>query len=238
MAPATDVDVRSASERTFATPELMEHILSFLIDKLHQIRYGEDPRSVKTYKNADWLLHLLHCSEVNRTWNHGIRGSKVLQRALFLEPDQRQGRNWDVNLPKSSVIGPHLQAPVLNPIIQTIFKAYHFRYWHLSLEASNNKYTAYLIITRRDLPDLGALAKTGQGRTISRMLLSQPPCTALDSVVWGDRDETRDYVGRTTTLRDSRIYCEDGLTLEIVHDRVAEMFEEHPDVVAIKLVTM
>ncbi|TKA80646.1 hypothetical protein B0A55_01859 [Friedmanniomyces simplex] len=232
------MDVRTATERTFATPELLEYVLSYLLADLRRINYGEDPRSVRTYANTDTLLHLLHCSEVNRTWYQCIQGSRHLQRALFLHPEQRLGRSWDLAIP-DPVIAKSAEAPVLNPIIQTLFKTYHFRYWHLSLEASGNKHCAYLIITRRDLPpDIPKRSRTGQGRTISRMLLSQPPCTVLEATIWEERDETKDYVGRTAALREPRIGCEEGLTLEVVHERVRGMFGEHPDVAAIKLTTV
>ncbi|KAK3109875.1 hypothetical protein LTR53_016411, partial [Teratosphaeriaceae sp. CCFEE 6253] len=230
-------DVRTAIVRTFATPELFECIMSCLLDDLFLIKYGEDPRSTETYQNADTLLHLLHCSQVNRTWCFNIWSSKHGQRALFLSPEQKRGRSWDLDNAPPVRLRSELHAPVLNPIIQTIFKAYHYRFWHLSFEASGNKYCAYLIITRRDLPDLAARARTGQGRTIQRMLLSQPPCTALDATIWEEKDESKEYLGRTTVLREPRISCGDGLTLGMVHESVNEMFREHPDVAAIKLTT-
>ena len=133
---------------------------------------------------------------------------------------------------------PPLQAPNLNPIIQTIFNTYHFRFWHLSLEVSGNKHCAYLIITRRDLPALQQRSETGQGKTISNMLLSQPPCTVLEATIWEERDETKDYVGRTTALQKPIISCEYGLTIGMVHERVGEMFREYADVAAIKLTTL
>ncbi|KAK5740903.1 hypothetical protein LTR17_004257 [Elasticomyces elasticus] len=225
------MDLRPASERVFATPELFEYILSWLLTDAHPVGYGEDPRSFTTYDNCALLLHLLRCSEVNQVWYQCMKGSKNLQRNLFLHPEQRPGRSWDVVTMSDN-------APVLNPIIQTIFSTYHFRYWHLSLEASGNKYCAYLIITRRDLPNIASRLKSGQGRTISRMVLSQPPCTVLEATIWEEKDETKDYVGRTAVLKNPRIVCEDGLTLGIVHERVQQMLSGHPDVAAIKLTTV
>ena len=70
------------------------------------------------------------------------------------------------------------------------------------------------------------------------MLLSQPPCTALEATIWDERDETKDYVGRTMELRDEMIRCEEGLTIGMVQRRVKEMFDEHKDVSAIKLTTV
>lgn len=133
---------------------------------------------------------------------------------------------------------PSLRAPVLNPIIQVTFPSYHFRFWHLSLEASGNKHCAYMIITRRDLPALDMRERTGQGRIISEMLLSQPPCIALEATIWEERDETKDYVGRTSSFSDPVIRCDTGLTIGVVHGRVGEMFKEHTDVAAIKLTTL
>ena len=67
------------------------------------------------------------------------------------------------------------------------------------------------------------------------MLLSQPPCTALEATIWDERDETKDYVGRTMELRDEMVRYEEGLTIGMVQRRVKEMFDEHKDVSAIKL---
>jgi hypothetical protein len=60
----------------------------------------------------------------------------------------------------------------------------------------------------------------------------------LEATIWDERDETKDYVGRTMELRDSVISNDGGLTIGMVHEKVAEMFAEHPDVSAIKLTTM
>lgn len=70
------------------------------------------------------------------------------------------------------------------------------------------------------------------------MLLSQPPPTALEATIWEERDETKDYVGRTSALADPSIVSETGVTIGLVHERVAKMFDEHQDVAAIKLTTV
>ena len=88
------------------------------------------------------------------------------------------------------------------------------------------------------MPDLKARATSNQGRNVSNMLLSQPPCTALEATIWDERDETKDYVGRTMELRNPLVKSEGGLTVGMVQERVKEMFMEHPDVAAIKLTTM
>lgn len=108
-----------------------------------------------------------------------------------------------------------------------------YSFWHLSLEACGHMHTAYMIITRRDLPSQHVIVS----HSISNMLLSQPPCKALEATIWEERDETKDYLGRTRTLKDSLIACEEGLTMGLVHRKVAAMFLEHPDVAAIKLTT-
>ena len=237
-----------ASERTFATPELLEHILTFLLCQLLRLTDQEDPRSVKIRGNAIVLRHLLRCSEVGRGWNQCIIGSKRLQRALFLLPDHNTTRSWDLSTSITSApharqlysysTAPYLRAPQLNPIIQTTFSAYHFRFWHLSLENTGNKHCAYLIVTRRDLPAVGLRQRTGQGKNVSDMLLSQPPSTALEATIWEERDETKDHAGHTSALKDPVIECEEGITIGLVHKRVCRLFDDHRDVMAIKLTTL
>lgn len=235
----------SATNRVFATPELLERILLCLCDQLQSLTDQEDPRSVRTHSNAAKLHQLMRCSEVGRPWLQCMQGSKRLQRALFRAPDEKTRRSWHfagtprIEQPRlrSSYRAPSIRAPILNPILQVTFPTYHFRYWHLSLEASGNKHCAYMIITRRDVPAWHRRSVTGQGRGISDMLLSQPPCTSLEASIWDERDETKDYVGRTTSLDDPLITCDRGLTMGLVHQRVCEMFDAHRDVAAIKLTT-
>lgn len=88
------------------------------------------------------------------------------------------------------------------------------------------------------MPALQFRASTRQGKTLSDMFLSQPPCTSLEAIIWEERDETQEYVGRTTTLNDPLIKCSDGLTLGMVHEHLGKMFSEHSDVAAIKLTTI
>jgi hypothetical protein len=235
----------SSTERVFALPELLEPILLYLLEELSPLSYQEDPRNSRVYNNANVLQHLLNCNQVCKQWKSAIQHSTPIQRALFLLPDAHSDRTWtqdhsktdDMDVEASPIQSP-IQPPTLNPIIQTTFKSYHFRYWHLSFEASGNKHCAYMIIERRDIPDFKARAITGQGRNISDMLLSQPPCTALEATIWDERDETKDYVGRTTELQDPVISNDGGLTIGMVQKKVAEMFAEHRDVSAIKLTTM
>jgi hypothetical protein len=230
----------SSSERVFALPELLEPILLCLLEDLSPLEYQEDPRNSRVYNNADILRHLLSCTQVCKQWKSTIQHSSPIQRALFLLPDPNSNRTWTQGHSGRNDVDPKtipLQPPTLNPIIQTTFKNYHFRYWHLSFEASGNKHCAYMIIEKRDMPDFKARAISGQGRKVSDMLLSQPPCTALEATIWDERDETKDYVGRTMELRDSVVSNDEGLTIGMVQRKVAEMFAEHPDVSAIKLTT-
>lgn len=228
-------------ERVFALPELLEPILLCLLEDLSPLEYQEDPRNARVSSNADILRHLLSCNQVCKQWKSTIKNSAPIQRALYLLPDPNSNRTWTqghIERNHSDLMTNPPQPPTLNPIIQTIFKSYHFRYWHLSFEASGNKHCAYLIIEKRDIPDFKYRAATGQGRNVSNMLLSQPPCTVLEATIWDERDETKDYVGRTMELRDGMVRCEGGLTIGMVQERVKEMFDEHPDVSAIKLTTV
>ena len=237
--------IGSAPQRTFATPELLEHILDYLLVFLLPLTDQEDPRSVRVYSNASVLRHLVRCTRVSRDWQQCILGSSRLRRAIFWEADPKTTRSWNMAASAtrarrlySYYTAPHLRAPQLNPVIQTTFAAYHFRFWHLSLESTGNKHCAYLIITRRDVPAVKLQEQTGQGKSISKMLLSQPPCTSLEATIWEERDETKDYVGRTSRLQDPIVRCESGVTIGMIHERVAKMFDEHLDVTAIKLTTM
>ena len=165
----------TATERVFITPELLEQILLRLQDQLLPLTDQEDPRSVKTHSNSTALQHLLRCTEVNTIWQQTIVGSKRLQRALFLASNVKSSRSWsiagsvqseEIQL-RSYYRAPTMRAPILNPIIQSTFPSYHFRFWRLSLEASGNKYTAYMIITRRDLPAIHTRFNSVRGRSIS-----------------------------------------------------------------------
>ncbi len=235
----------SAAQCVLGSPELLAHILSYLLCQLLPLTDQEDPRSVRVYGNARILKQLLRCSEVNWTWYRCIlQDSKQFRDALFLQPNEHSTRPWDFGVGAtratrlhSYCTTPHQRAPRLNPIIQTTFGPYHFRFWHLNPASSGNRHVAYLIITRKNIPAVSLRSSTGQGRTISRMLLSQPPPTAMEATIWEERDETRDYVGRTTSLRDPVIRCTTGVTIGLVHDMVSKMFDEYRDVAAIKLTT-
>lgn len=235
----------AAVEAVFAVPELLEHILTYLLSDLLLLTDGEDPKSVRVHSNARVLRHLLRMTEVSRSWRHCVYGSNRLLRALFLLPDRGTRRSWihSANHIRSRLRGsyytaPSMRAPQLNPIIQSAFPCYEFRFWRLDPEKTGNKYCASLIIARRDIPDVKSRIVTGLGKSVSDMLLAQPPCTALQAKIHDERDETRDYTGRTIVLKDPLIQCDYGVTLGMVHDFVAKMFDEHWDVAAIKLTTI
>lgn len=70
------------------------------------------------------------------------------------------------------------------------------------------------------------------------MLLSQPPCFAAKASIWEERDEVKDYTGKTSALNDPMIQCDEGITLGMVHSRIKAWFDQYPDVTAIKLTTV
>lgn len=235
-----------ASTRVLATPELLELILLPLLSQLRDPLEREDPRSPKTRQNASVLLSLLALRATNRTFAALLTTtSPRLRRALFLAPAHPPTRSWSSesagHLPaplRSFYRCPALKAPpLLNPVAQTTFPAYHFRFWHLAPEASGNRYCAYLIVSRDDLLAYRAVVARGP-KVLDRMLLAQPPALALEARIWDERDETREYLGRTAELADARIESQEGLTVGEVHRRVGEMFDRHADVVAIKLTTV
>lgn len=241
----------TAAHQVFATPELLEPILLGLLSQLYMLSDREDPRSVRTHHNTRIILSLLAYRRVCRSFNASITTSVHLRRALFLSPYQPEDRSWSCgsgsgqvgNLPvalQSYYRAPATRiAPTLNPVVQTTFPGYHFRFWHLSLEASGNRYCAYLIITRKDMERYWAVT-VAHHRVLESMYLSQPPIEALDATIWDERDETKEYIGRTTELDDPRIGEEggEGLTVAIVHTKIAGMFERYWDLAAIKLTTV
>lgn len=138
-------DTTSATTRVFAIPELLDRILTSLLTTIHPISPQEDPRSVRVHANSSTLLHLLHCNRVNRTWHANISSSPLLQQALFLRPAQPDMKSW--TLPLLNLEGSYsmlqylrdIRAPVLNPVIQTTFPSYQFRFWHLNSEVNGRK---------------------------------------------------------------------------------------------------
>jgi hypothetical protein len=119
-------------------------------------------------------------------------------------------------------------------------------------EVSNNRYCALMILTRNDILSYRAISRKltagnvgKSAKVIDSMFLSQPPLTALEATIWEERDETKDYVGRTSEIEDSIVHGRRaesgevmGLTIGELHRRVGEMFERYGDLSAIKLTTL
>ena len=220
----------SSADRVFAIPELFEHIFTYVLLQMMRVAEQENPRSVKTHANARVLLEILRCSRVNWTWYRGLRGSSLLQSFLFLAHRR--------NPTRSDESEPRRPALVLNPVIQDTFPSYNFRLCRETIFGYPERFYGFMIITKRYLPAIKLRSLTFQGLSISSMFLTQPPCTAIEASIYEERDESKEYVGRTFHLRDPIIECEQGVTLELVHRRVTEMFAEHSDVSAIKLTTV
>lgn len=56
--------------------------------------------------------------------------------------------------------------------------------------------------------------------------------------IWEERDEVKDYTGKTSALNDPLIECDQGLTLGMIHDKINGWFDRYSDVTAIKLTTV
>ena len=99
----------------------------------------------------------------------------------------------------------------------------------------------YLIVRRKDAEAAKERFKTGQGRTLSKMFLSQPPPRGMEAEVW-ERErlsvQGTDSPMKTTELSRPRFKCDQGVSLGFMHRKVCEMFDEHQDVVAIKLTSV
>ena len=241
------VERTSASDRTFNTPELLEQILICLLDDIFPRTDHDDPRSAKTLANAAILLHLVRCTQVNRVWHECIvRGSKPIQRALFLREDHLSERSWQVGRPWYDTQRDYhddltFRTPTLNPLLRATFPTYRFRLWKNAAEASGDKYKLYLIVRRKDADAARERLKSGQGRTLSKMFLSQPPATKMEAVVWEREDaimQSTDPPWRTTKINRPHVKCDQGVTLGFLHRKLCEMFDEHQDVATIKITTM
>ena len=238
---------KSACERVLGTAELLEQILTCLLDDIIPKTEHEDPRSKKTQNNAEVLLHLVHCSQVNRTWHQCIlNGSKFFQRALFLREDQPGSRSWEVGRPWYPSQNDYHQdlifrIPVLNPVLRATLDTYRFRFWKNAAEAWGPRYRAYMIVRRQDAEAARERFKTGQGRTLSKMFLSQPPPREMEAAVWERESlssQGTDSPPRTTEISRPVIKSDQGVTLGFMHRKVCEMFDEHQDVIAIKITTV
>lgn len=238
---------KSACEQVLGTAELLEHTLIYLLDDIFPKTEHEDPRSAVVQANAATLLHLVNCSRVNRIWHQCIfHGSKPIQRALFLREDHFGSRSWEVGRPWYPTQRDYHQdltfrIPVLNPVLRATLSTYRFRFWKNAAHAWGPRYRAYLIVRRKDAEAAKERFRTGQGRTLSKMFLSQPPPKSMEAAVWereGPPSDGTRSPRRTTELNRPLFNCEQGVTLGFMHRKVCEMFDEHPDVAAIKITTI
>lgn len=245
-----EIEPLSAVHRVQAIPELLEQILLYLPNQLLSIQDDEDPRSVRVYNNARILDHLLRLTQVSRHWYRCIHGSTRLQRILFLQPESNFARPCIDASPsfvrRRKLVAPSLclcipRSSQLNPIIQSTFPSYQLRFQRSigpPEPASPRLGDVFaLMIFRCDVPATRLRAITGQGRTISNMQLSQPPCVGLQCTIWDERDETREYVGLTKRLAPSMIWSDEGVTLGMVHEAASKWFDEYRDVSCIKFTT-
>jgi hypothetical protein len=234
----------SAAQRVIAVPELLDHILLCLLQDLIPPTNRDDVRSENTKRNAQLLRTLLRCSEIGTAWHRSIfHGPEQLRKSLFLEAELEDSRSWqqvsDLYPNQQSYYrGLALRAPVLNPVIQTAYADYHFRYWRSGLGAEGPRHHAYLIITRRHIGHARQSISAGLGAGIRNMLLAQPPPTELTATVWERNDQLRDFNARTTGISDPVIRCRDGVRLDLVLAKVGLMFDEHEDVTSIKVTTV
>lgn len=234
----------SASARVFATTELLESILLCLLEDIDSPTNREDVRSVTTQNNASILLHLLRLSEIGLVWRRCIlHGSKPIQRELFVLAKAEDKRTWWQSKvlysnQQSYYRGLAYRAPILNPIVQTSFPDYRFRYWRSGLGAEGPRHHAYLIISRRHIAHARERICDGHGKNVLDMVLSQPPPVQMEATIWERNDALKDFHERTTAIEEPLIQCDKGITLGIVLHRVGEMFDNHDDVTSFKITTV
>ncbi|QIW95529.1 hypothetical protein AMS68_001047 [Peltaster fructicola] len=237
----------SAAEQVFGIPELLELILLRLLDNLDYLDAQGDARPQNTWQRAQQLTTTLVASRVNRNFNDVFRTSINLRRRLFLTPDLVSNRSWDSKV--ESELPDILQVfyvcviegslPLMNPMIQVELSNFPFRFWNLPYKTRGNQHCAFMIVSKDNLIQFRRRhLQEGSRTVVSRMLLSQPPCKSLQCDIFEDRDETREYVGRTTDLQDSLIFSEAGLTIGFVCDWLSVMFNAHADVARVKLTTI
>ena len=231
----------SSAEEALAVTEILEQILTCLLESLDQPSNREDANSQLTQSNAAILLHLLQCAAVNKTWKHCIlHGSQPLRRCLYLLPDSRSPRSWEhggrVYASQATAYRDlSASAPSLNPVVQTLFSSCNFRFWRSGLEAEGPRHRAYLILTRKRLQVFNQAISNGYGENILSMLLAQPPPVEFTAEIWDREDADARLEKRSTKIWRPSIYCSAGVTIGLVFRRVTEMFDDHPDVTAIKV---
>lgn len=234
----------SAASRALATPEILELILLHCLTYLVPPTNRDDRRSDKTQTNADILLHIIRLTPINSTWRKCIlQGPPELQRALFLRHESSTVRSWTQypNLypsQQSYYRGLAFRAPVLNPVIQMSFEGYKFRYWRSGLGAEGPRHHAYLILTRRHILDARERMRLGYGKVVRGMFLAQPPPTEVCATIWERDDEVGIWPTRTTGIQEASVCREEGLRLDDVLGYAGRIFDECPDLVAVKVTTV
>jgi hypothetical protein len=234
----------SAAEQVIAVPELLDQILFALLQDLVPPTNRDDVRSRNTQLNAELIRTLLRCSEIGKAWHRSVfHGPEQLKKSLFLHAEPEDQRSWQqvsglYPNQQSYYRGLALKAPVLNPVIQTAYADYHFRYWRSGLGAEGPRHHAYLIITRRHISHARKLIAEGMGGTIRNMLLAQPPPTELTATIWERNDQLKAFSERTTGIADPIVKCHEGVRLDLVLAKVGRMFDEHDDVTSIKVTTV
>lgn len=237
----------NAVDQVFGIPELLELIILHTLDSLDYLDGLGDARPQNTFQRAHQLTSTLTVAQVNRQFHEVFQNSIKLQRRLFLAPDHSTSRSWKAK-PKHElpdvlqmfyICVLESSLPLMNPMIQVEFSNFPFRFWNLPYKTSGGKHCAFMIVTRDDMVRFQRMhLQDGCGTVVTRMYLSQPPCTALQCDIFEDRDETREYVGRTTSLEESLIAREDGLTIGYLYGRLSKIFDSHKDIARVKLMTV
>lgn len=239
MAKTEQLD--NAGQRVFAIPELLEIILLHLLDD--ELQSERRPMAVR--HNCRLFRQVLGTAVVSHHFHAAIKDSVRLRRRLFLSPDHASGRAWryesDSTLPTQleqfyghEVCG--VLPPYLNPFVEVELSDFPYRFWNLPARENEHKHCAFFIVSRDGLKRY--LKKHGSSTVVSQMLLSQPPCYEMECVVFEDRDETRDYVGRTAEIENPRIVSKSGLTIGHICSELQRMFHRHHDIARIKLTTV
>lgn len=213
-------------------PELAVIILGFIsplpppLGETSLLYNIEDPRSAAVQSRANALWTLLHAQRVNQPWRYMITNTQSLQQCLFLVPHTASPASWAASSPGSA-------RPVLNPLIQTIT---HWRFSHLDPDQMGGKYSAHMIVERKDYAHLLSLPCNQKS-----MLLSQPPVTDVTAMVWERETEPESGQSRVrpppSLYSVKRIRDDGGVVFGKVLEKVGRMFEEDVTLKAIKICT-
>lgn len=219
----------SACSRVFAIPELLSLILSFvspipISTKEELFTYqAEDPRSAEIQARVKALWALLHSQRVNQSWRDAIQTTVALQQCLYNTPQTTNSASWTVSATSSW--------PVLNPLIQTIT---HWRFSHLN--QIDGMLSAHMIIEREDYQHLLTLPTNQKA-----MLLSQPPVTLAQLLIWDKSTEPES--GEARTRPPSSFYSvkhardDGGIIFGKLLHILGQMFDEDAMLKAVKICT-